>query len=130
MHYQQDWIMRQIEVVIKFIRSILGKSEVEHHFESSTNSENELIKSKIENLIKYNRFDEAESIIFKKIDSDNNFDVRVAFWVFENVNSFSDIDLEKVNFSRTRILEGIRKVCQKSKVIDPDTIRLLINSIE
>ena len=128
MHYQQDWILMQIEMIIKLIRAILRKKDREYSFESTIVSEMELTESEIEKLTEYKRLDEAESIIFKKIDSDNSFDVETALLFYENINSFSDIELEEANFSRKRILEGIKKLCRKSKVIDSDTIDFLINS--
>lgn len=130
MHYQQDWIMMQIEGIIKFIRGILTRSGGVNYFEDSRNLENKLLKSKIENLIGRKRFDEAELIIFEKIDNDKSFDIGTAFWFYENINSFSDPDLEKSNFSRERILEGIKSVCRKSEIIDTNTIELLMNTIE
>ena len=76
----------------------MHSSRVHSSFETSVNLENELLKSELENLIRYDMFEEAESIIFERIDIDNNFDVRIAFWFYENINSFSDVVFRIIKF--------------------------------
>ncbi len=59
-----------------------------------------------------------------------SFDFEVAFWFYENIHLLSDLELENSNFSRKRILEGIKEACRKSEKFDPNIIDLLIGNEE
>ena len=57
MFYEQDWILWQISIIIKFIRSLLSKeSNVYEQDEEQT-----VFKEEIEKLIELNRLKEANS---------------------------------------------------------------------
>ena len=57
MFYEQDWILRQISIIIKFIRSLLSKeSKVYEQDEEQT-----VLKEEIEKLIELNSLNEANS---------------------------------------------------------------------
>lgn len=129
MYYQQDWIMRQIQALIKFIGNILN---IEKQFQCSENEydkENEMLKSKTKNLIENYQFNEAELIILEAIHN-NSKQIGICLWFYEYVNLCSDFQLEQGGFSRENILTGMKNLCLECKIIDYNTLEYLINTEE
>jgi len=58
MYYHQDWILRQIQILINLIKSILSKGKT-YQF-SETDNENNEVKVTVESLIKNHQLNEAE----------------------------------------------------------------------
>ena len=129
MNYQQDWIMRQIETIIKFIRDIFSNRKSMYNYGNLDKIENELLKNKIAKLIQHNKFSEAETMILEKIDNGVKFDIEIALGLYETMNLLSDSELDELGFSREKILKGIKNICLKCQVLDSNTLDLFINNI-
>lgn len=122
MYYHQDWVLRQIQVLINFIRKILNKKEVSMH----TSEEDYEIKVKVERLIDDYQYDKAKILVLEYINDGVNIDAALCF--FEKLNSLSDEELERGGFTRESILADVTNICIQNNLIDTYTIDFLINS--
>lgn len=123
MYYHQDWILRQIQILINLIKGILSKGASRQI--NDTGEDNE-IKVKIEYMIKNYELIKAEEIILKDIDQ--NKQIEMALWFYENLNTLSDSELEKGQFNRNNILKSMKKICIDNNLLDETTIDFLLNS--
>ena len=124
MYYHQDWILRQIQILINLIKSILNKGKT-YQF-SEADNENKEVKVKVEYLIKNHQLNEAEQIILKYMSYSKRMDM--VLWFYESINNLSDSELEMGEFSRGKILNSMKKICISNNLLDASTIDFLINS--
>lgn len=124
MYYHQDWILRQIQILINLIKSILSKGKT-YQF-SEADNENKEVKVKVEYLIKNHQLNEAEQIILKYMSYSKRMDM--VLWFYESINNLSDSELEMGEFSRGKILNSMKEICISNNLLDASTIDFLINS--
>lgn len=70
------------------------------------------LKNELKKYIEKKEFKKAEELLFKEIENKNNEHsiLRVAYWFYFKLNSYSEEELEEGNFQRIDILNGLRKV--------------------
>ena len=122
MYYHQDWVLRQIQVLINFIRKVLNKKEASMHI----SEEDYEIKVKVERLIDDYQYDKAKILVLEYINDGVNIDAALCF--FEKLNSLSDEELERGGFTRESILADVKNICIQNNLIDNYTMDFLINS--
>ena len=121
MFYEQDWILRQISIIIKFIRSLLSKeSNVYEQDEEQT-----VLKEEIEKLIELNRLKEANSLIVKT--SKDKDVLALGLWFYDLLNDFSDKRLEEGDLPREDILKGLRTLLYNSDRVDNSVVDIIID---
>ena len=121
MFYEQDWILRQISIVIKFIRSLLSKeSNVYEQDEEQT-----VLKEEIGKLIELNRLKEANSIIVKTSKDKDVLDL--GLWFYDLLNDFSDKRLEDGDLAREDILKGLKTLLYYSDRVDNSVVDIIID---
>lgn len=121
MFYEQDWILRQISIVIKFIRSLLSKeSNVYEQDEEQT-----VLKEEIGKLIELNRLKEANSIIVKTSKDKDVLDL--GLWFYDLLNDFSDKRLEDGDLAREDILKGLKTLLYYSDRVDNSVVDTIID---
>ena len=121
MFYEQDWILRQISIVIKFIRSLLSKeSNVYEQDEEQT-----VLKEEIGKLIELNRLKEANSIIVKTSKYKDVLDL--GLWFYDLLNDFSDKRLEDGDLAREDILKGLKTLLYYSDRVDNSVVDIIID---
>ena len=107
MFYEQDWILWQISIIIKFIRSLLSKeSNVYEQDEEQT-----VFKEEIEKLIELNRLKEANSLIVKT--SKDKDVLALGLWFYA--------------LAREDILKGLRTLLYNSDRIDNSIVDIIID---
>lgn len=113
--YEQDYIMRKISNIIKFLKTIIF-GEDSSNYELSKNQENEqsdnLHKILIE-LIAFGKVNEAENLLFENFDSKDNRQVLLALDFYERLNKLDDDFLQQNNFSREEIENGLKEIARK-----------------
>ena len=121
MFYEQDWILRQISIIIKFIRSLLSKEgKVYEQDEEQT-----VFKEEIEKLIELNRLKEANSLIVKT--SKDKDVLALGLWFYDLLNDFSDKRLEDGDLAREDILKGLRTLLYYSDRVDNSVVDIIID---
>lgn len=70
------------------------------------------LKNELKNYIEKKEFKKAEDLLFKEIENEdkNHSVLRVAYWFYFKLNSYSEEELKKEGFERLDILNGLRKI--------------------
>jgi len=112
MAYQQDWVMRQVEMLVQFVaRTIFHQDSISYDIIDESNlSQPDLIFNKLRNLIAKREICEAENLLFENIDKDDNKSLALALDFYQNINRMTDEELEAHNFSRQEINDGIHEI--------------------
>lgn len=115
MELEKDYILRMIKDLTKSIAHlILGKSEIEYELpEESEYSKVDTLYVKLIELVNMGQINEAEDLLFDEINPSDmrQFEMAMSFYLY--LNDFGDDYLEKNNYSRDEITEGIRSICKE-----------------
>ena len=118
MELEKDKILRMIKDLTKSIAHlILGKSEIEYELpEESEYSRVDTLYVKLIELVNMGQINEAEDLLFDEINPSDmrQFEMAMSFYLY--LNDFGDDYLEKNNYSRDEITEGIRSICKEYDV--------------
>ncbi len=108
MIYQQDWLLRQIEMIIQAILNKICKKKSQTSYENCIE-----IQQSIAILLKDKKICEAENIIFENVDSKqgnyNYFAIVLDF--YSALNAMTEEELNKCNFSHQEIKDGLISFC-------------------
>ena len=121
MFYEQDWILRQISIIIKFIRSLLSKEGNAYE----QDEEKTVLKEEIEKLIELNRLREANSLILKSSKDKDVLDL--GLWFYDVLNNLSDKRLDEGDLAREDILKGLRILLYYSDRVDNSIVDIIID---
>jgi hypothetical protein len=75
-----------------------------------------LLYGTIHRLISENKICEAENLLFEKLDTGDRNYLTLALDFYQTINRLSDEELEKQNFSRNEIQEGLQQILKKFQV--------------
>lgn len=116
--YVNDWISRQINALVNMIaKIILGKDSISFIENTENISESELsLYEKLIVLIESLKINEAEDLLFDYLDYDNVRGLSLAIDFYSRLNKLSDEELEKSNFSREEIKQGIDDILNMYKL--------------
>ncbi len=120
MKLDKDFILRMINDLVKSIAFIiLGKNDIDYELPSDNNYSNtDLLYMKLINMSNEGKINEAEDILFDKINTSNINELEMAFSFYLHLNNFSDNYLEKNNYSRDEISEGIKSICDRYNILN------------
>ncbi len=109
---EQDYIMRLIhEMVRSMIKLIFDideeKPELVLSEETSRDNFNKYIA-----LADEGKINEAENLLYRERDTENQECLKVALLFYSHINDFSDEKLEECNYSRVEIKDGIDDALQ------------------
>lgn len=119
--YYQDWVMRQIELMVDFIAKIVFKKDsIKFNiYDESNSSETNILYERLIDLINQNKIDEAENLLFDKVNNNDLVYLRIAIDFYDRINKLSDEDLQKGNFTREEIKLGIEDMAKLYNVKSP-----------
>lgn len=109
---QQDYIMRQIRNLIRFIAKVLLKKDSVEYIldEKEENKKVDLIHKRLLELIELGKLNEAEDLLFAEFDASNLKYLELALDFYARLNDLDDEFLEEKDFSREEIKEGLRDI--------------------
>lgn len=116
MSYHYDWLMRQIEAisaVLKYIVSGERKHAVAIDVETPTTGDGNPLYLQLSELIRQERLCQAEDLLFEALETPGYPVLDAAQRFYEDLNRLPDETLERCNFPREEILEGLQTVCQR-----------------
>lgn len=121
MDYQQDWIIRQIEGIVRFIiRIITGKDPepaIIDDLEQTTLNTNTLY-SRLHELILLDKICDAENLLYEAMENGDGNALNAGILFYSKINELSDDELENNNFTREEIVTGLKKVCCRFSIMD------------
>lgn len=107
--YYQDWLMSQIEGMIKMIMHMFFKKEITSYqiIDELNQTDADRLYLELDKLLKINKINEAENLLFDKINTDDIIYLKIALDFYSRLNSLSDKQLEQSGFSREEIKSGL-----------------------
>ena len=115
MFMQQDWLMRQIEMMTMAIAKLLfGKDSPEYDLKDELGQERSSeLQQRLTALLQEGKLGEAEDLLFFEMDQGDKSILAVAVDFYKQANTFSDVELEAQGFTRTELWEGLGEVVER-----------------
>ncbi len=116
--FQDDYIMRQIEMLTRFIGNVLLQGDTTDTGISVDEEgyivEGDFLSYRLNGLLLEGKINEAENLLFEAIEeSPKRAYLKTAMDFYETLGSLSDEQLERGDFSRDEIIEGLQAVCDR-----------------
>ncbi len=114
MGLQDDWILRQIEIVARFVSQLVfHKNDVRYELSTTTEtlSSTDETYLLLTRLLKEKRVGEAEDLLFENIEYNDRY-IQLAMDFYSKLNTFSDQELEDANFSREEVYDGLIEILE------------------
>ncbi len=113
MIYEKDWMMKQIESVIIFIIFLLtGEKRSQLEVLGTDDMPYNSLYSSLHQRVLEQDYIGVEEELFNAIEEDDADAFNATIIFYFQLNRLGDEDLEKHNFSRERILDGLKEVCR------------------
>lgn len=121
MFMQQDWLMRQIEIMTMAIAQLLfGKDSKENGLKEELKQEQSAeLKQRLDALLKEGRLGEAEDLLFFELDETDKSILAVAIDFYQQANTMSDDELNARGFTRSELWEGLGEVVERYGLLIP-----------
>ena len=115
--YHQDWLMRQIETITRYVFSILlGKedeltSDIQIETQQQTNGAADTLSFRLGRLVQEQRLCEAEDLLYSAVEDGEADALTAGLRFYHDLNLLSDETLQRCDFPRDEILSGLRELC-------------------
>lgn len=119
MIYEQDYLLRSIAQLIRFLAKIVfGKDTVTYELsEDEAYKESDNLHKALVALLSDGKINEAENLLFDEFKSEDNRHMMVALDFYRRLNDFGDEFLRDHDFSREEIEEGLREIASKARIV-------------
>ena len=104
---QQDWLMRQIELVISAVLQLLS-GEKRGSADGAGQEESAGLSQELTGLLREGKLGKAEDLLFLKLEKEGRGALTQAVEFYRQANALSDRELEAQGFTRSELLEGLR----------------------
>lgn len=128
-YYEKDYIMRLIHgIALVLARLLLGRQmEEEGEISSVLGREEKEKNDYLLKMIDEGRINEAEEILFDLLENsawDDKQKAALAICFYDHVNEKEDEFLEKADFSREEIIEGLEDAMKAVHMEIPEYLRI------
>lgn len=108
-----DWLLKQINVVSEFLQKLFTDMETNRKLNENEQYQKDSFEFErlLENLIEEDRINDAENILFEKLETNNLMYATIATRFYDKLKGLSDEKLQKSNYSRDEILQGLSDMC-------------------
>lgn len=108
-----DWLLKQINVVSEFLQKLFIDMEKGRKLNENEQYQKDSFEFErlLENLIEEDRINDAENILFEKLETNNLMYATIATRFYDKLKGLSDEKLQKSNYSRDEILQGLNDMC-------------------
>ena len=111
MFFQEDWIMRQITMMVQVIARMLNKEEIFYSVSGqATYVHTDMLHARLMELLMDGYINEAENFLFENIRMGHSEDLWVAADFYERLNAMSDTYLQAHDFSRDELKAGLEEI--------------------
>ena len=112
MFYEQDWLMKQIQMLVRFIAKTVFKKDTDEFSEIIERSASgaDILYRELLALLESGEICKAENHLYDSIDVKNKYHLAVAMDFYARLNLLSEQELEKADFSREEIKDGIKNI--------------------
>ena len=114
MGFQDDWILRQIEIIARYVANLIfHKNSVSYTFESSEMlSEMDQLHLILGHFIQEGRIGEAEDLLFENMQMTDKY-IELATDFYSRLNGLTDAELAAADFSRDEVYDGYVDILTK-----------------
>ena len=117
MGFQDDWMMRQIEMMAKFVANVVfGRkdSEVQYEIVGNVDDSDSLTFTDVLHLelmkkIREGNYCDAEDMLFENMEYSDKY-IQLSSDFYQRLNSLTDAQLEAGGFSRDEVYEGYLEI--------------------
>jgi len=114
--HEQDFIMRQIQMLMRFVASILfGKDSISEELSAEETGETGELYTQLKELLSANEICRAEDMLLDNFNHSKDY-LRIATWFYNKLNTLTDEELEASDFSREEIHEGLQNILSRSGI--------------
>lgn len=108
-----DWLLKQINVVSEFLQKLFTDMETNRKLNENEQYQKDSFEFErlLENLIEEDKINDAENILFEKLETNNLMYATIATRFYDKLKGLSDEKLQKSNYSRDEILQGLNDMC-------------------
>lgn len=108
-----DWLLKQINVVSEFLQKLFTDMETSRKLNENEQYQKDSFEFErlLENLIEEDRINDAENILFEKLETNNLMYATIATRFYDKLKGLSDEKLQKSSYSRDEILQGLNDMC-------------------
>lgn len=112
MFYEQDWLMKQIQMLVRFIAKTVFKKDTDEFSEIIERSASgaDILYRELLVLLEGGEICRAENHLYDSIDVENKYHLAVAMDFYARLNLLSEQELENADFSREEIKDGIKNI--------------------
>ena len=130
MYYQHDWFMLQIQMMVQFIAKVTFQKdpfEIDALFDTEWgHTETDPLEKEIAALFAQSRFQEAESIVLKRLSSKQPAALKTALSFYNALNQLPDERLNAHGFPRERVRRGLEELTRLYQITVPDWNELAV----
>ena len=114
MGFQDDWIMRQIDIIARFVANLVfNKNGIEYQPGTTEMlSETDELYFVLNRMIKEGEIGKAEDMLFDNISFTDRY-IELATDFYQKLNRLSDSELEEADFSRDEVYDGYIDILTK-----------------
>ena len=111
---REDYLMRQIEGLARTLaRLLFEKDTAEYRLpEEVAFTETDLLYRRLEQMVKEGEINQAEDLLFERLDTRNPQVLEVALAFYDLLNGLEDDFLEKNQYEREEIQEGLQRALE------------------
>lgn len=116
--YHQDWLMRQIEIVVRYVASLwMGKtdelrSDIRLEAEPQTSGDARTLDYRLAALVREGQLCRAEDLLFEAVEERDPEAFPAGLRFYRDLNRLPDETLERRGFPRDEILSGLQSLCE------------------
>lgn len=112
---QQDWLMRQIEMIVSMVMRLLlkEKSQEADRIEVLSREGSAGLEKELDGLLREGRLGEAEDLLFLRLDPEDKSVLVTALAFYQRANEMTDEELAAQDFTREELLEGLGQVVER-----------------
>lgn len=115
---QQDWFMRQIEMILTFVTRLFGADSSQSA--ASPEADSAGLTQKLTDLLGEGQLGKAEDLLFQQADSGDKSVLVSAVAFYRQANALTDSELAAQDFTREELLEGLGEIISRYGLELPD----------
>ena len=114
MGFQDDWVMRQIDIVARFVSSLVFKKDLVKYEPGVSDilPHTDEVYYMIMRLLKEGDICGPEDVLFENIEFSDRY-VELATDFYQRLNAMTDKELESADFSRDEVYDGFVDILTK-----------------
>ncbi len=115
MFMQQDWLMRQIEMLVSTVLRLLGLelSQEPSQPEELRQSGPDWLEQELFRLLGQGQLGKAEDLLFEHLKPGDKDALAAALRFYQQANTLTDPELEAQDFTREELMEGLEQAVKK-----------------